>query len=301
MDHGDAPRGHRFADEGEVQHQIQAVEHGEEEGHADDVEVQVHHGSAAGVLVGTHRGDQRGDAGADVLAHDDGDGAAVGDNARRTERLQDADAGTGTLDDAGDDGTHQNAQQGVGETDEEIGEPCLVLQRSHCAGHGGHAGHQNGKADQDSADAFPLFVLAHVEQDADEGEDRAEGGGLEHRDPEAVTLQAGKAQDPTGDGGAHVAAHDDADGLMQLHDATVDKADHHNGGGAGGLNHGGDAEAKEKALEGVIGQLAQNFLELAARLFFQCLAHDVHTEQEQSKTTQKRKEVEDCHMCFPHF
>ena len=91
------------------------------------------------------------------------------------------------------------------------------------------------------------------------------------------------------------------DGLMQLHDATVDKADHHNGGGAGGLDHGGDAEAKEKALEGVIGQLAQNFLELATRLFFQCLAHDVHAEQEQSKATQKRKEVEDCHMCFPHF
>ena len=65
---------------------------------------------------------------------------------------------------------------------------------------------------------------------------------------------------------------------MQLHDAAVDKADHHNGGGAGGLNHGGDAEAQEKALERVIGQLAQDLLQLAARLLFQSLAHDVHAE-----------------------
>ncbi len=35
--------------------------------------------------------------------------------------------------------------RGVGETDEEVGEPRLVLQRSHCVGHGSHAGHQDGK------------------------------------------------------------------------------------------------------------------------------------------------------------
>ena len=40
----------------------------------------------------------------------------------------------------------------------------------------------------------------------------AEGGGLEHIDQEAVALQAGKAQDPAGDRGAHIAAHDNAYG-----------------------------------------------------------------------------------------
>ena len=36
------------------------------------------------------------------------------------------------------------------------------------------------------------------------------------QDQEAVARQAGKAQDPAGDRGAHIAAHDNADGLMQL-------------------------------------------------------------------------------------
>ena len=224
VDDSDAPRRDGIVDKGEVQDQIQAIVHCQKEGHTDDVEVQMHHGGAAGVFVGTHRGDQRGDAGADVLAHDDGDGAAVGDDAGGAERLQDADAGAGALDDAGDECTDQNTQQRVGEADEEVGEPDFILQRGDRIGHGGHAGHQNGKADEDGADALPLFALAHVEQDADEGQQGAERGGLEQLDEEAVALQAGKAQDPAGDGGAHVAAHDDADGLVQLHDACFSRA-----------------------------------------------------------------------------
>ena len=41
--------------------------------------------------------------------------------------------------------------------------------------------------------------------------------------------------------------------------------------------------------------------QLAARLLFQSLAHDVHAEQEQGQAAQERKNVEDCHMCVPHF
>ena len=88
---------------------------------------------------------------------------------------------------------------------------------------------------------------------------------------------------------------------MQLHDTAVDKADHHNGGGAGTLDHGGDAQTQEKALERAVGQFAQDLLQLAAGLLFQRLAHDVHAEQKQRKAAQKRKDVEDCHNCFPHF
>ncbi len=40
----------------------------------------------------------------------------------------------------------------------------------------------------------------------------------------------------------------DANGLMQFHDAAVDKADHHDRGSAGTLDHSGDAQAKEKTL-----------------------------------------------------
>ena len=85
---------------------------------------------------------------------------------------------------------------------------------------------------------------------------------------------------------------------MQLHDAAVDKADHHNGGGAGALDHGGDAQTQEKALERVVGQFAQNLLQLAAGLLFQRLAHDVHTEQEQGQAAQQGKYIKNSHLKF---
>ena len=57
--------------------------------------------------------DQGGDAGADVLAHDDGDGHAVGDGAGHGQGLQNANGGGGGLDDAGEDGAYQHTQQGI--------------------------------------------------------------------------------------------------------------------------------------------------------------------------------------------
>ena len=237
----------------------------------------------------------------DILTHDDGDGAAVGDDTGGTQCLQDTNAGAGALDDAGDNGPHQNAQQRIGEADKQAGEPRFVLQGKHSIGHGGHTGHQHSKADQNGANTLALFAFAHVQKDADKSQHRAEGGGLEHIDQEAVALQAGKAQDPAGDRGAHIAAHDNADGLMQLHDAAVDKADHHDRGSAGTLDHSGDAQAKEKAFKGVVSQLAQDLLQLAAGLLFQCFAHDVHAEQEQGKTSKQGKDIEDGHKDFLTF
>ena len=272
---------------GKVADGVEPIEPEQEDAYTDDVEVQVHHSGPAGVLIRTHRGQQCGHTGADVLTHDDGNGTAVGDHTGGAQCLQDAHAGAGALDDAGDQCAYQNAQQGVGEAGEQTGEPCLVLQRQHRVGHGGHAGHQHGKADKDSAHAFFLLTLTHIQQNADKCKHRAERSGLEHLDDEAVALQAGQAQDPAGDRGAHVAAHDDADGLVQFHDAAVDKAHHHNGGGAGALDDGGDAQTQEEALDGAVGQLAQDLLQLAACLLFQRLAHDVHTEQEQGQAAQQ--------------
>ncbi len=79
---------------------------------------------------------------------------------------------------------------------------------------------------------------------------------------------------------------------MQLHDAAVDEADHHNGGGAGTLDDGRYAQAQKKALDGAVGQLAQDLLKMAAGLFFERLAHDVHTEQEQRQAAQQGKDIE---------
>ena len=193
VDHGNAPGRDGVIDKGEVQHAVQTIENDQEQHDADDVEVQMDHSSPAGILVGTHRGEQCSDASTNILAHDDGDGTAVSDNARGAQGLQDADTGTGGLDDTGNNGTHQHAQNGVGEADKEVGEPGFVLQGSHRVGHRGHAGHQDGKADHDGANALALFVFAHIQQDADKCQHRTERSGFEHLDEQAVALQAGKA------------------------------------------------------------------------------------------------------------
>ena len=73
--------------------------------------------------------DQRGDAGADVLPHDDGDGHAVGDGAGHGQRLQNAHRGGGGLDDAGKDGAYQHPQQGVGKGSHETGKFRHIRQR----------------------------------------------------------------------------------------------------------------------------------------------------------------------------
>ena len=88
---------------------------------------------------------------------------------------------------------------------------------------------------------------------------------------------------------------------MKLHDAAVDKADHHNGGGTGRLNDRGYAQAQEKSLDGIIGQLAQDLLQLAASLLLQRLAHNVHAEQEQGQAAEQGKDIENSHFVFPHF
>ena len=71
---------------------------------------------------------------------------------------------------------------------------------------------------------------------------------------------------------------------MQLHDAAVDKAHHHNGGGTGTLDHSGNAQTQKEPFERAVGQLAQDLLQLTACLLFQRLAHNVHAEQKQGKT-----------------
>ena len=64
------------------------------------------------------------------------------------------------------------------------------------------------------------------------------------------------------------------------------------------LDHGGDAQTQEKALERVVSQFAQDLLQLAAGLLFQRLAHDVHTEQEQGQAAQQGKYIKNSHLKF---
>ena len=175
----------------------------------------------------------------------------------------------------------QHAQNGVGEHQQKVLELGNLLQAGHRAAHGFHAEHENGKAQENHANVlFPLFLAHHGQDDADEGQDRGKGAGLEQLDKEIAALQPGEAQDPGGDGGAHVGAHNHPDGLPQREQARVDKAHHHHRGGRGALDHGGDAHTREKAQELAGGQLAQQHFQAAAGGLFQIGAHQIHAEQE---------------------
>jgi len=241
-------------------------------------------------------------AGADVLAHDDGDGGAEGDLAGGGERLQDADGGGGRLDDAGQHGAREHAQDGVGEHEQDVGELRDVLESGDGARHGVHAEHQGGEAQQDHAGVLLLAGPAHhVQDDADERQDRSEGGRLEQLHPDVGAGDAREAEDPGRDGRADVRAHDDVDRLMERHDAGIDEADHHDGRGGGGLDDGGDAEAREKARHLAGGESAEQRLELAAGGLFQGAAHDAHAEEEEAEPADQGESVKNRHTILPRY
>jgi len=92
---GDAHGPHGLIQEGEVEDHVAAVEEDQAHGGADDVEGDVDHRHSLGVAVDADGADEGGDAGADVLPHNDGDGHAVGDGAGHGQGLQNGDRGSG--------------------------------------------------------------------------------------------------------------------------------------------------------------------------------------------------------------
>ena len=296
VDDGNVEGGGLVVIEGEMEHGVQGIEPAQEHRGADDVEVQVDHGGAAGVLVGTGGGDQRGDTGADVLAHDDGHGCRHGHYAGGGgQRLQDTHGGGGGLDDGGEQSAHQHAQNGVGEGQEQLAKPGRVGQGRGGAGHQIHASHEDGEAQEDLAHALFTVLAEHEHDNAHKAQQGAPGIGAEHLDKEALALQTGQAQQPGGHGGAHVSAHDDAHRLVQVHQAGVHETNDHDGGGGGGLDHGGDRQAQQKTAQGRGGHLAQNDLQLAAGGLLQVLAHDVHAVEEHGKAAKEDEDVENTH------
>ena len=100
----------------------------------------------------------------------------IADAAGNGQGLQNAHGSGGGLDDARQHRAHQHAQNGVAEHQEQLGELRHVLQAGHGPAHGLHAEHQGGEAQQDGAGVLFLVGLAeHIENDADERQNRREG------------------------------------------------------------------------------------------------------------------------------
>ena len=295
VDDGNAEGVGRVGKEAEPDQRVQAVEPAQEDDGADQVEIQMDKGGALGVLVGTGGGDQRSDGGADVLAHDDGHGSGVGDRAGAGQCLQDTDGRRRGLQNSRQHRARNDAEDRVFEAEEQIHEPRLVGQRGHGMGHRVHAGHQNREAQQDFTDAALAVLADHIHPDADEAEDRAPRGRVHHLGEEAVALQAGQREQPAGDSRTDICAHNDADGLMQLHQAGVDEADGHNGGGTAGLNDGSDGHAEQQTADGAAGHGGQNALQLTAGGLFQSFPHQVHAIQKHGNAAHQGEHIKNGH------
>ena len=257
----------------------------------------MHHGGPLGVFAGAHGGQQRRNSGADILAHDNGDGGGIADLSGQGQRLQNTYGSGAGLDNTRQHRAHQHAQNGVLEHDEQFGKAGDILQARHRAAHGVHAEHQRGEAQQDHAGVLLFGVLAeHIEDDTDQRQHRSKGGGLQQLDPHVAAVDACQTQQPRGDGGAHVGAHDDVDGLPQRHQSGVDEAYHHHGGGRRALNNGGDTKTRQESGEYVAGHFIQQRPQLAAGTALQSLSHQVHAEQEQAQATDHGQYLKNIHV-----
>ena len=118
-------------------------------------------GSPLARAVGADGGQQRGGAGADILTEQDEDNASQIHYAAGGHGLYDADGGGRGLDDGGEYRARQNAQDGVGEFDHQLGKFRHILERRHSAGHGVHTGEQQTEANNYRAHLLHHFSLEH--------------------------------------------------------------------------------------------------------------------------------------------
>ena len=225
---------------------------------ADHVEGKVDQCGALRIFIRADGGEQRRDARADVLAHDDGDGRAIADGSRDGQRLQNADGSRAGLDDAGQHRAGQHAEDGICKCKEQLRELRHILQPGDRAGHRLHAEHQRGEAQQDHAGVFFLAALAeHVQNNADQGQNWRERRRLQQLHPHGVALDSAEAEQPCRDRRADVGAHDDVDRLPQRQQPGIDKADDHDRRGRGTLNHSRDPETRGKTGQFPAGHLPQ--------------------------------------------
>ena len=300
MDVCDGALVHHVVPHGDANGELHRIHQCQQDHTADDVEVQVDQCSALTVLGGAADGQQRRERRADVGTQNDGDGRAEGDKAGAGQCLQDAHRCRGGLDDHRDHHAHQNAQNGIRHSNEQILEHGALTQGSHTGVHQAHAGKQDAEAQHDLADVL-LFGTAqeHIKNAANKRHHRCKGLGLDQGQPETVAGDVRHADQLTGNSRTNVCTHDDAYGLRKGHDAGVDQTDTDHDRAGRGLNDTRDQGAENNCFERRGGQFLQHALHFAAGQLFQTSAHNGHAVQKQRNSTQQRGNVCDIHNDTP--
>ena len=294
---GDRAPVHHTVPEGEVEQGVAHIEERQEEQGADHVEEKMDHGRPFGVFAGTDGGENGGDAGTDILPHDKRDGGVKANHTGGAHGLEDAHRGRGALDQGGDGGTRQNPQEGIGEGDEELLEFGQILKTGDRALHRVHADKEKAQPQDDLPhDAFAPAAQEQIQHNARRSQEGAQYGGLEQQKKQVVGGDIPQAQELCRDGGADIGPHDDADRLLQLHDARVNEADAHDGGGGGALDQSGDQRAQQDTPEHIAGQPFQYALQTAAGQLLQAVGHGGHAEEEGSDGPDEGDHVRYIHL-----
>lgn len=126
---------------------------------------------------------------------------------------------------------------------------------------------------QGVVNVVPLLVLLHLQQDI--AEQQQGEGEIGH-----VERETEHGQNPCGDGGADVGAHDDTDGLAQFQEAGVYEADHHDRGGRRALDERGDADTGQDLCEWVGGHGGKDAPHAVAGHFLESVGEETEAEKE---------------------
>ena len=276
----------RIFPEREADRVLHSVDRDQKRDRTDEVEVEVHHRGAARVLRAAERGQERGDTGTDILTEDDRDSGRIGDRARRGQRLQDTDRRRGRLDDRGDARADHNAEHRVGDRCKQIGKLRQIRERRDRALHDRHADEQDAEAGENVRDvARAALFREHHNDNAYQNDDVGEIFRLEQiHEQVARAVAAAQTQDLRGDGRTDIRAQDNADRLLERHDACVNKADHHDRRRRRGLNDHRHDHAHDKSGKDVARHFFQSFFQLGTGSALQSLSHCCHAVDEQRKT-----------------
>ena len=178
---------HHIAPHGDADGELHRIDQRQQDHTADDVEVQVDERGPLTILGRAADGEQRGERRTDMRTQNDGDGRTEGDKPCAGQCLQNTHGGRRGLDDHGDHHAHQNTQNGVCHSDEQILKDCALPQGCHAGIHQAHAGKQDTEAQHDLTDIL-LFGIAqeHIKNAANKRHHGGKGLGLDQGQPQAV-------------------------------------------------------------------------------------------------------------------
>ena len=230
VDNGHPRQGHGPVQNGRSRQRLHQPEHPQPDTRPGQVEQQMHQSRPPGAVAGPHGGQHRRHAGADVLAHDDGDGGPHRHLSAGGQGLQYPHRGGAGLDHRRQHRPGQHPQQRAAEGREQLPEPLRPGQARYSGGHDLHALHQNGKAQQGLACVPAAALSGQIRRNAPQTQQRHKARRAQQPPQDTAALQTSQAQQPGRHRGAHVGAHDDPHRLAEGQHTGVHEAHHHHHG-----------------------------------------------------------------------